>query len=447
MKNMNPPVFIKNHKLRTERKLQGWSQAKLAKVLGVTTRTVIRWEHGLAVPQPNYRKKLGAIFGKTAQELGLLWDTNENYTVQKAPPSAPHSAPPDVSAQVSPLADPSIPQTLGQTKKLVGRASLLMQIKRSLLEADSLTFTTLHGLPGVGKTTLATALTMDQEIRLRFRDGILWAPLGPQPHVLGQLMHWGTLLGVGPSDVENPESPLAWSQALQSAIGNRQILLVIDDACTVDDALTLQIGGPQCTYLLTTRQSPATFTFAERRSTVVPPLEIADGLVLLAQFVPQLIQRDPEGARSLVQAMSNLPLALTLIGTYLATSTLTDHPWPLRAALTQVHNTQERIRINLLMAPGDRWLSLTETTPLSLYTTIALCDQQLSPEAHAALCALAIFPPKPQSFSEEAALAMSQQPREILDTLWTTGLLENWGPSRYSLHQTIADYARTTGRF
>ena len=243
MKNMKPPVFIKNHKLRTERKLQGWSQAKLAKVLGVTTRTVIRWEQGLAVPQPNYRKKLGAIFGKTAQELGLLWDTNENYTVQKAPPSAP----PDVSAQVSPLADPSIPQTLGQTKKLVGRASLLMQIKRSLLEADSLTFTTLHGLPGVGKTTLATALTMDQEIRLRFRDGILWAPLGPQPHVLGQLMHWGTLLGVGPSDVENPESPLAWSQALQSTIGNRQILLVIDDACTVDDALTLQIGGPQCT--------------------------------------------------------------------------------------------------------------------------------------------------------------------------------------------------------
>ena len=445
--NMKSPAFMKNHKLITERKLQGWSQAKLAKVLGVTTRTVIRWEQGLAVPQPNYRKKLGALFGKTAQELGLLWDTDENDTVQEAPSSAPHSTPPDVSAQVSPLADPSIPQTLDRTKNLVGRASLLMQIKRSLLlEADSLTFTTLHGLPGVGKTTLATALAMDQEIRLRFRDGILWAPLGPQPHVLGQLMHWGTLLGVGPSDVENPESPLAWSQALQSAIGNRQILLIIDDACTVEDALTLQIGGPQCTYLLTTRQSPVAFTFAERRSTVVPPLEIADGLVLLAQFVSQLVQRDPEGARSLVQAMSNLPLALTLIGTYLATSTLTDYPWPLRAALTQVHDTQERIRINMLTAPGDSWLSPTETTPLSLYAAIALCDQQLSPEAHAALCALAVFPPKSQSFSEEAALAMSQQPREILDTLWTAGLLENWGPSRYSLHQTVADYARAAGR-
>jgi hypothetical protein len=234
---------------------------------------------------------------------------------------------------------------------------------------------------------------------------------------------------------------------LQSAIGNRQILLVIDDACTVEDALSLQIGGPQCTYLLTTRQSPIAFTFAERQSIVVPPLEIADGLVLLAQFVSQFVQRDPEGAQSLVQAMSNLPLALTLIGTYLATSTFTAHPWPLRAALAQVHDNHERIRINRLTVPGDRWLSLTETTPLSLYTAIAICDQQLSPEAHAALCALAVFPPKPQSFSEEAALAMSQQPREILDILGSAGLLENWGSSRYSLHQTIADYARTTGRF
>ena len=61
-------------------------------------------------------------------------------------------------------------------------------------------------MPGIGKTTLAMALATDQQVQLHFRDGILWAPLGPQPDVLGQLMRWGTLLGVTPSDVENPES-------------------------------------------------------------------------------------------------------------------------------------------------------------------------------------------------------------------------------------------------
>jgi hypothetical protein len=71
---------------------------------------------------------------------------------------------------------------------------------------------------------------------------------------------------------------------------------------------------------------------------------------------------------------------------------------------------------------------------------IALSDQQLSPEAQSALRALSIFPPKPESFSMETALAVSRQPREMLDELWETGLLESWGSGRYTLHQAVADY-------
>ncbi len=446
MRHMKAPILMKNRKLRTERKLQGWSQAKLAKVLGVTTRTVIRWEQGVAMPQPNYRKKLGTLFGKTAQELGLLWDVDENDEMQEALSSVSQLPAPDVSVQPSLLADPTIPQTLGHISSLVGRTSLFKQVKQRLLEASSLTFTTLSGLPGVGKTTLAVALAMDQEVQSRFRDGILWAPLGPQPHVLGQLTRWGTLLGVVPSDVANPESQQAWGQALRSAIGNRQILLVIDDAWTAEDALALHIGGTHCAYLLTTRQPQMAFPFAERRSCVIPPLEEADGLVLLAHFVPQLVLQDPEGARSLVQVMGSLPLALTLMGKYLASSTFTGHLWPLRAALAQLHETQEHLRINILSASGEGWTNLAGNASLSLYAVIAICDQQLSQQAYAALYALAVFPPKPQSFSEEAALAMSQQPRELLDTLQDAGLLEYWGPSRYSLHQTVADYVRARAK-
>ena len=40
-------------------------------------------------------------------------------------------------------------------------------------------------------------------------------------------------------------------------------------------------------------------------------------------------------------------------------------------------------------------------------------------------------------------MAVSQQPVEMLDTLWDAGLLESQGPKRYTLPQTIADYART----
>jgi len=54
---------------------------------------------------------------------------------------------------------------------------------------------------------------------------------------------------------------------------------------------------------------------------------------------------------------------------------------------------------------------------------------------------LAVFPPKPNSFSEEAALVVSATTAETLDILWDAGLLESSGSGRYALHQTIADFA------
>src|SRR5260370_35119582 len=105
MRHMKAPILMKNRKLRTERKLQGWSQAKLAEVLGVTTRTVIRWEQGMAVPRPNYRKKLGTLFGKTALELVLLWDTDEKReSIQEARPFIPQHVTPHSSGQSALLA-------------------------------------------------------------------------------------------------------------------------------------------------------------------------------------------------------------------------------------------------------------------------------------------------------------------------------------------------------
>ncbi len=444
---MKPTTMIKYRKLRNERKMHGWSQARLAEVLGVTTRTVLRWEQGLAIPQPNYRKKLRALFGKTSQELGLLWDTDEITTQQEIQPPAPPFATPHTSTSASPLTDPSIPQKLGSASKLIGRTSLLMQIKQRLLDTDNLPFMALYGSPSVGKTTLAIALLLNQDIQAHFSDGILWAPLGPQPHVLGQLMRWGALLGVAPNDVSNSENQQAWSQALRSAIGNRQILFVIDDAWTIQDALALQIGGAKCTYLLTTRQPQVAFTLAKHRSFIVPPLEQADGQVLLAHFIPHLVQQDPKGAQSLIQFLGSLPLALILIGNYLASPTPIGPRWPLRATLAQLHNTQELLCASMQTSSTDSWPNFAETAPLSLYATIALCAQQLNPLAQATLDALAILPPKPQSFSEDAALAISRQPRETLDELCNAGLLENLGPSRYCLHPTVANYVRTRASF
>jgi tetratricopeptide (TPR) repeat protein/transcriptional regulator with XRE-family HTH domain len=440
---------MKVHPLRVERERRGWSQARVAEALGVSNRTVTRWELRLAIPYPYYREQLAQLFDKSLRELELLPPEQ-----QPASPPGPAQQPGVAIAAASPLPaspssplllDPTIPRLLGRTTSLVGREALLAQIKARLFAGQTLALTALDGLPGVGKTALAVALSQDASVQAHFAEGILWAGLGPQPDRLGLLAHWGTLLGVRAAEVGEVGSWEAWGRALRASIGNRRLLLIIDDAWGAQEALSLQVGGPNCAHVLTTRSPQVAFAFAQAGSISVPELSEQEGLALLARYVPQVLQQERAQAQALVQAVSGLPLALTLLGKYLARQSLPGQPRRLRAALAQVQRAEQRLRLAMPTAPQERAPHLPEYVPLSLQATIAVSEGYLSQEARASWYRLSVFPAKPNSFSEEAALAVSQQGEAGLDGLWDAGLLESSGPGRYSLHQTLADYARAQG--
>lgn len=61
-----------NRRLKQARELRGWSQARVAEIIGTDATTVSRWERGLFLPTPHFREKLCECFGKNAEELGLL---------------------------------------------------------------------------------------------------------------------------------------------------------------------------------------------------------------------------------------------------------------------------------------------------------------------------------------------------------------------------------------
>lgn len=424
---------MKLHPLKKERELRGWSQAKVAEAVGTNVRTVIRWEQGKSVPYPYHRELLCELFGKNARELGLLEETEETLPQEVKSPSR--------SLQL-PVFDATIPTMLGGPDHLVGRESLLSQVKERLSQGGACALIALQGLPGIGKTSLAVALASDETLRERFRDGILWAGLGQEPDVLGHLARWGKLLGIAPAEVENVNSRESWARALRAVISQRRLLLVIDDAWSIEDALAFQIGGAQCAHLLTTRLPQVAFAFARDGALAISELKDDDGLALLARFVPQLVQQDAKGSLALVRAVGGSPLALTLMGHYLAAQAFTRQARRMQSALARLHDTEQRLRLSVPRPSEERSPSLPAGIPLSLHAVIAVSDQRLSPQAHAALCDLALFPPKPNSFSEEAALAVSAAPAEALDELWDAGLLENSGPERFTLHHTIADYAR-----
>src|SRR5215469_4003093 len=61
-----------NDLLRRERELRGWTQQKVAEAISADMSMVSRWERGERKPDPYYREKLCALFGKDAEELGFI---------------------------------------------------------------------------------------------------------------------------------------------------------------------------------------------------------------------------------------------------------------------------------------------------------------------------------------------------------------------------------------
>jgi tetratricopeptide (TPR) repeat protein/transcriptional regulator with XRE-family HTH domain len=425
-----------NQRLKAERELRGWSQKYVADQLGADHYYLSRWERGTAFPSPYYRQKLCLLFDKNAKELGLIQEEPGEHD-EEANERTVLSLP-----TVETVYDPAIPPLSVGTAGLVGRDEVFSQLKERLRGGRSVGLTAINGLPGVGKTTLAAALAHDDDMSGHFHDGILWVGLGLQPNVLGLLSRWGTLLGTPAVAAARLTSIEAWSQSIRAAIGMRQMLLVIDDAWQIDEALAFKVGGPNCAYLLTTRFPQIALQFTGEGAVAVQELGEDDGFTLLARLAPEMVTSDPEIARTLVRLAGGLPLALHLIGKYLRTQAVGGQPRRVRAAIERLLTAEHRLRLSEPQALLERSPTLPVGTPLSLQAIINVSDQQVDDLTRAALRALAVFPPKPNTFSEEAALAVCQVAAETLDALSDAGLLESGGAGRYTLHQTIADFAR-----
>jgi transcriptional regulator with XRE-family HTH domain len=418
-----------NTHLKQERERRGWSQARVAEAVGTDTKTVGRWERGVSSPYPYSREKLCKLFGKSAEELGFLED--EHLILPVDTPSV---------ASPFPVYDPAIPPSPNQGRRLVGRQALLDTLAEQLCSDRCIA---LSGLPGVGKTALAIALVHHPRVREIFYDGVLWAGLGPRPNVLWHLNRWGTVLELPVIEAAMENSLEARADALHTAIGMRRMLLVVDDVWEIEAALPFKIGGPHCAFLVTTRSPRIALKIAHVGVHTVPELHDSAGLILLSQLVPDIVTHDKHAAQTLVQIVGGLPLALTLIGKHLYTEAHSGQPRRVRDAIVRLRDVTQRLIISEHQAPPERSPSLASGTPLSLQSAIAVSDMQLEEQARIVLRALSVFPAKPNSFSEEAALMVSQAPPEALDVLCDAGLLESSGPGRYTLHQTIADYAET----
>ena len=351
------------------------------------------------------------------------------------PPRQSPGPKPGITLGPAPLLAPPLPE-----QPLLGREALLAACREILAAPGGLLV--LYGLPGVGKTALATALCHEARVREAYPDGVLWAGLGQHPDLAARLGAWGLALGWSMSDLAGIPALEDRARALQAALHTRRMLLVIDDAWSMPAARALQLGGPQSALLMTTRSPSLATELGGGAAMSVPELDLRSGGEVLRFFATALPE---EGAAPLVKAVGGLPLALVLMGRYLRLEGRLGEPRRLEAARLRLQDPAARMDLVEARPALETQPSLSLGTSITLRTVISLSEAGLSEAARQMLAAVAVFPPKPNSFDEATALAVSAGDARAWDTLLDAGLLESMGAGRYALHPSVADYAAGLG--
>jgi WD40 repeat protein len=140
----------------------------------------------------------------------------------------------------------------------------------------------LKGAGGYGKTTLAKALAHDPDIQDAYFDGILWAEIGEKPERLLSILTDQIEVLTG----ERPglETINAAAGKVGEALGDRRILMVVDDAWREQDLKPFLQGGRNCTRLVTTRIDNVLPQTAVRQP--VDAMQASEALELLSAGLP-----------------------------------------------------------------------------------------------------------------------------------------------------------------
>ena len=328
---------------------------------------------------------------------------------------------------------------------IVGRNKDLDNLKERLenTRKDASRFqvlTAIKGWPGVGKTTIASALAYDQEIIDKFPDGILWTSLGQTPKVLSELANWGRFIGI--YEIQKSKTIEEAQNQLAAALRHKRMLLIIDDVWAAEHAVPFMVGGPGCATLVTTRLDMIANTIAPSAECIYRLKELDDkaALELLQNLAPSVVGKYQDECLVLVHALEGLPLALQVAGKLLNI----EENSGLNVTLL-IEELRKGAKLLESPAPADRMDLVTQTTPTIaalLKKSIDILDQ----ETKDYYAFLGVAAPRPATFdiSMLKFIWKMEDPSMLVKNLVDRGLLE-YVPelNRYQIHALLVMLAHS----
>jgi tetratricopeptide (TPR) repeat protein/DNA-binding XRE family transcriptional regulator len=432
--------------LRQQREAAGLTQEDLAERSGLSIRTISNLERNRAQkPRPWSVRQITETLGlaeTVCAELiiryraskdagsGLIRQSHGNATGSLA-------TSPDLERGQADLALALVPRQLPPaTRHFVGRQAEMESLTGLLDQAagmpGALVISAIAGTAGVGKTALAVHWA--HYIADRFPEGQLYVnlrgfdpsgkPVAPADALAGFLR----ALGVpGPQIPADPDERTAQYRTL---LAGRRMLVVLDNAGSVEQVRPLLPGAAGCVALVTSRDALAGMVArdgAERLDLDLLPL--ADAVGLLRELIGVRIDADPEAAALLATQCERLPLALR-VAAELAVARPAVSLTGLASELT------DQRRLDLLDAGGD--------SRTAVRAVFSWSYQHLDPGVARGLRLAGLHSgPDFDRYAVAALTGMTaDQATNLLDALARAYLIHGTGPGRYSMHDLLRSYAR-----
>jgi DNA-binding SARP family transcriptional activator/Tfp pilus assembly protein PilF len=322
-------------------------------------------------------------------------------------------------------------QFTGRATELAALTALLADRGKDGCSSTTLVIAAIGGTAGVGKTALAVHWA--HQVSARFPDGQLYVnlrgydPDQPMP-ATDALAGFLRSLGVPGQDI--PVDTEERAARYRSLLAGQRVLVVLDNAASVEQVRPLLPGSASCAVVVTSRDALAGLVARDGAVRVsLDLLPLADATSLLHELIGARAREDPVATTALAGRCARLPLALRVAAELAAVRPAT----PLAELAGELADRQRRL--DQLDAGGDArtavravfWWSYRnlDTAPARMFRLAGLHPgADFEPYALAAMAGSNV-----------------EQARRDLDVLVRAHLIQSAGLGRFGMHDLLREYA------